>query len=898
MATQTASPLQPGDVVGRYQVEAFVAEGGMGRVYRGWDGSLERHVALKTIRADHASQRAALSRFQREAQILAKLDHAGICHVYDWLDHHGTLVMAMEWVEGTPLSKLLEQGPLPLPKALRLLREVALALAAAHAKGVIHRDLKPSNILITPEGSAKLLDFGLAKDFEGPGDRGDTWPALPDTEGTTGTCPGSHDRADPLTQPGTVMGTRGFIAPELLLGETATAATDLYALGVVASLVLAGDPPPGTDRTPIPWTRRVLKWRSGSGPHPHGHAAGPHALRSLVDRLLSLDPPARPTAQEVVVALDQIQAPTSPVWWAAAAVAVTLALTGLGTWAYGRGVIPEFSASRQARLVVVPVRNLTPDPGRTPEAEITTTDLLEHILRSFPQVKVVQDRDLGDDRPRAAAAAGDEAALIRRLVARTGADLVMLGELAPVPGSGAPVLRLRLVDREGRLRASRESAAATPDFEPNLAVPSVLKELNRTLSPLGRSPEFPVMPPKEALEAYGTGLDLLRHGDRMRALPFLERAALLAPRFAPGVRVYGSVLYNRGDAKALPTLMWAVATARESRDRYSEAEGLIGLALLARRTDRKSDEEVPLLEQALELGRATRDTDLQAKILNELGTHWIHKEDWTAAERSLTPALEMVTATGNRGLRTDILVNLGNRAKYLGRTQEARVFYQDALADAGVAESPLYKALTQNNLAILDLEEGRPGPAEKTFLEVLRLRRDLGDAEGECRTLLLLGIAAHMKGDFDQAAARYDAVLEEARNHDFLLIQGRALYRLGDLLRVRGRLPAATIRLMEASALLAKKGTVQNRAEALAALAECKARQRDLAEAERLLDEARGLAGDRPQIWRARAWVLHLRGRDKEALDALASALASPRSEDSEHREEVLSLVSSWRKRS
>src|SRR5512133_1640200 len=216
MATQTASLLQPGDVVGRYQVEAFVAEGGMGRVYRGWDGSLERHVALKTIRADHASQRAALTRFQREAQILAKLDHAGICHVYDWLDHHGTLVMAMEWVEGTPLSKLLEQGPLPLPKALRLLREVALALAAAHAKGVIHRDLKPSNILITPEGSAKLLDFGLAKDFEGaaPEDRWETQSASPEDSTATVTSSGSGRS---LTQPGTVMGTRGFIAPELLM---------------------------------------------------------------------------------------------------------------------------------------------------------------------------------------------------------------------------------------------------------------------------------------------------------------------------------------------------------------------------------------------------------------------------------------------------------------------------------------------------------------------------------------------------------------------------------------------------------------------------------------------------------------------------------------------------------
>ena len=891
-----ASPLQPGEVVGRYRVEAFVGEGGMGCVYRAWDISLERRVALKVIRADHASQRAALGRFQREAQILARLDHSGICHVYDWLDHHGTLVMAMEWVDGTLLSERLELGPLPLPQALRVLRETALALAAAHAKGVIHRDLKPSNILITPEGSAKLLDFGLAKDFRDtePEDDRDTAPLWPAEDATTQTSPVVRRR---LTQPGAVMGTRGFIAPELLLGEPATAATDMYALGVTASLILAGDPPPGQGRAAVPWTRRVLQWRSGPGPHP----IGPHLLRTLVDRLLSLDPAARPGAQEVVETLDQLQAPASPVWWAAGAAAATLGLAGLGAWAYGRGAIPEFSASHQARLVVVPVRNLTQTPGHAPAWEVTTTDLLEHALRTFPQVKVVQDRDQGQAPPRLQAAAGEvpeaaEGEFIRRLVARTGADLVVLGEVLRPPGPARPALRVRLLDRQGRLRASREVLSRTAEYEPNLAVPSVLQELNRSLSPLGRSPVLPRLPSKETLDTYGLGLDLALQGDAARALPLLERAALQAPDYAPNLAVYGWTLYTRGDPRALSTLMWARSAAREAGDRYSEAQALINLGLLARRSSRP-DEEESRLEEALALARATEDRDLEARVLDEIGVHHVNRGDHASAERVLQPALQMATGVGNRRLRAHILVNLANVAKYRGRSDEARDLYQQAVTEAGILDDPRLEALNRNNLAILDLEEGRLGSAEQVLLKVLDLRRDLGDVEGECRVLMNLGIVAFMQGAFDRAGERYEAALSGARKHDLLLVQGRCLYRIGDLLRAQGKPAPAATRLEEALKLLRTKGTPGNQAEALAALAECRARRSDTAGAEQLIEEARRVAGDRPQVWRASAWVHHLRGRPAQALDCLARALEDPQKEDPEHRAEIRALISAWRKR-
>ena len=903
MGSETVNSLQPGDEVGRYRVEAFVAEGGMGRVYRAWDAKLERRVALKTIRADRMSEVAALGRFQREAQILAKLDHPGICHVYDWLEHDGTLIIAMEWVDGASLSTVVEQGPMPLEKATRLLREVALALAAAHAKGVIHRDLKPSNILVTREGNAKILDFGLAKSYgDDPTDH--TQSAFFSTVGEESPTESRSSPRGPLTQMGAILGTRGFLAPELLLGESATAASDLYAFGVIVSLVVTGDKALRDKGDGIPWVRKVLKYRSGSGAHPTAsgpHSTRPHALWHLVDDLLAPDPAARPKAQDVVKALDRMLAPPSPWWWSGATAAITLALVGVGLWIYGRGSLPEFNPSRPARLVVVPIRNLTQLPALTPAVEITTTELVEHLLRSFPKVKVVQDRvqDRGGGvvRPRFdPTAAGAEGEFIKCLVARTGADLVVLGELVRSPGSEETTLRVRLLDRKGDQRVIQEAHARSSEYEPSLAVTAVVQEVARTLSPLQRPPALPPLPSKEALEAYSHGRDLVDRGEASKALPFLERAALQMPHFAPAVLNYGWTLFALGDPKVQSTLMWARAAARDSGDRFSEVEALVWLGLLARR-NAKADEEA-LFQEALALGKAIGDRDLQAEVLNELGVSRISREDWTSAESMLTPALELATADGNRRVRASVLGSLASIAKNQGKIAEARALYLEAAGDALVLSDRLLEAICRNNSAVLDLGEGLVSQAENQFQQVLLLRRELTDSAGECSVLLNLGIVAYMQDSLDLAKTRFETALKGAIKHDLVLIQGRALYRVGDVLRVQGKLGEASARLKEALEPLRKRGTPGNQAEALAALAECKARQSNIVEAEQLLEQARKVAGDRPQIWRAQAWVEHKKGHDKAALECLMTALADPKKQDPEHHKEIRILVSVWGKRS
>jgi tetratricopeptide (TPR) repeat protein len=406
------------------------------------------------------------------------------------------------------------------------------------------------------------------------------------------------------------------------------------------------------------------------------------------------------------------------------------------------------------------------------------------------------------------------------------------------------------------------------------------------------------MPSRDALESYGKGRDLADRGEATQALPYLEKAALSAPEFAPAILNYGWTLSVVGDARALPTFMWARATARDSGDWSSETQSLVQLALLARRgADNEFLNAETLLKEALSIGVACGDTDLQAQVLNELGVHWINREDYLSAERVLTSALEMATRSGNHLLRSPILVNLANLAKYRGRSADARTLYLEAISEAAALENLWLEAVNWNNLALLDLEEGQSAAAEQTLQKVLQLRRRLGDVEGEHRVLLNLGIAAFMRRDFDQATTQFETTLVGARNHDLAQVQGRALYRLGDVLRARGKLAEASLRLQESLDPLRKTGTPGNQAAALAALAECRARQWEFAEAKRLLDEARRIAGNRPQIWRAWAWIQHQQGRNTEAVDSLALALVDPGREDSEHHEETRTLMSAWRDR-
>lgn len=215
--------LPQGARLGPYEILGPLGAGGMGRVYRARDVKLDRPVAIKVLRDDYAGDPAWLARFEREARLLATLNHGNIATIHGLDECEGSRYLAMELVPGQSLAQRLAKGPLPAVQALAIGKQIADGLEAAHDRGIIHRDLKPGNVMLTPDGKVKILDFGLAKSAEqavAPAD--------------------SNAPLEAQTREGVAVGTPGYTAPEQTRGEAIDRRTDLWAFGCVLYEMITG----------------------------------------------------------------------------------------------------------------------------------------------------------------------------------------------------------------------------------------------------------------------------------------------------------------------------------------------------------------------------------------------------------------------------------------------------------------------------------------------------------------------------------------------------------------------------------------------------------------------------------------------------------------------------------
>ena len=216
-----------GKTISHYKVLEKIGEGGMGEVYRATDTKLNRDVALKILPEQFASDAQRMDRFQREAEVLASLDHPNIGQIYGIEEAGQTKALVLQLIEGPTLAEKIAQGPIPVEETLKIALQIAEGLEAAHEKGVIHRDLKPANIKITPEGQVKILDFGLAKALEG-----ETPPDSSLSQSPTLTAA--------ATQAGVILGTASYMSPEQAKGGTIDKRTDVWAFGCVLYEMLTG----------------------------------------------------------------------------------------------------------------------------------------------------------------------------------------------------------------------------------------------------------------------------------------------------------------------------------------------------------------------------------------------------------------------------------------------------------------------------------------------------------------------------------------------------------------------------------------------------------------------------------------------------------------------------------
>ncbi len=232
--------LSAGDRIKHYEIIRLIGEGGMGAVYLALDSVLDRKVAIKFLSEELEGDPRFRDRFVHEAKSAAALDHPFICQIHETGEVDGKAYIVMEYVEGVTLRKRMEDRAVSLPEALRIALEIAEALEVAHAKGIVHRDLKPANIMLTPQGHAKVMDFGLAKRF----------------------LPGGADLTRTLTQVGSeegaIVGTLAYMSPEQARGETLDGRSDIFSLGIILDEMISGKHP-FSKPTPMETLTSVLR---------------------------------------------------------------------------------------------------------------------------------------------------------------------------------------------------------------------------------------------------------------------------------------------------------------------------------------------------------------------------------------------------------------------------------------------------------------------------------------------------------------------------------------------------------------------------------------------------------------------------------------------------------------
>jgi Tol biopolymer transport system component len=244
--------------LGPYEVAALVGVGGMGEVYRATDTNLKRDVALKVLPETFVLNPERLARFQREAEVLASLNHANIAHIYGLERGDGITALAMELVSGETLAERIARGPIAIDEALGIARQIADALEAAHTRGIVHRDLKPANIKLTPDGAVKVLDFGIAKAFDAR--------AVSGSQPVVLTTPA-------MTEAGVVLGTAAYMSPEQARGKAVDERADIWAFGCVLYEMLTGRPAFG-DEDVTATLARVLERGADMGSLPAGLSTG------------------------------------------------------------------------------------------------------------------------------------------------------------------------------------------------------------------------------------------------------------------------------------------------------------------------------------------------------------------------------------------------------------------------------------------------------------------------------------------------------------------------------------------------------------------------------------------------------------------------------------------------
>lgn len=669
-----------GAKVGNIRIIDLLGTGGMGTVFVGVDEVLERRVAVKAIRHDRRLDAGTKARFLREARVLSRLEHPNICRIFDYLEQNGLgHFLVLELVEGETLSTVAERE-LSRSSKLRIARQIADALVAAHGNGVVHRDLKPSNVMVGPNGEVKVLDFGLSRLVAGHHDDSSTAiddaspsppPADDETSGSAGTRLGS------------VLGTVSYMSPEQANGQPAGPASDMYSFGLVLQELLTGEPAMDPGGTLMERFARA----KAADTRPVAGIDGD--LAALVNRLKSLNPGARPSAQDTAerleLILDKPKRRARRLVIAAVITALTLLSGALAVQTYRTTVERDRAESEAAkanainRFVQQALGSAEPFSGAG--REITLLEALDGAVGRI-------DEELGDQ-PEVAAA-------VRTTFGATYSGLGRYEEAEP--------LLTRALETRRRIHGERH-----PDVATSLHCLGWLRWKQGRLD--------------EAEQLLRSALDL--------------RTSLLGERHPEVLKTLeelGAVLEHRGkfdDAERLARRALDLSVYLYGPNTPEEGASLNDLAwILARKGE--LDEAERLLRRSLRLRQEGlgEQHPFVALTMSNLASLLMQKEDWEEVEALVRRSLEIRRATLGEGHTTvaDSLHMLGILKRHQGELDEAESLFREAAAIKGraVGENHTDVATHLDLLAAVLADKGELAEAEVVLRRAVDIHRNLG----------------------------------------------------------------------------------------------------------------------------------------------------------------------------
>ncbi len=885
----TASPLLAPDAIlaGRFRIVRFIAQGGMGEVYEAEDLELRDHVALKTISHPVANGERAMERFRREVQLARRVTHANVCRIFDIFRHHSSssdpskpdteiAFLTMELLSGETLAQRLDRvGRLSPSDGLSIVTQVAAGLAAAHRAGVIHRDFKTGNVLLVPDPTepggtrAVVTDFGLAHASAG------------EVVGTPS-----------LTGSGVVAGTPAYMAPEQVEGGEATAAADLYSLGVVMYEMVTGACP-FTGHTPLSIAVKRLKEVPPSPVtrvpdlDPRWNAAILRCLeRDPADRFASASDLVKALAGEVVApSQGRAQAGRRRRRWILAAASVALLLAagagykvahrrvGAGPGTAGSGA-PAVPAPRSRRSVaVLGFKNLTAKPEANwlsaALSEMLTTELSageklrtisgENVARAKLELAIADAESL----------AGDTLARIRT---NLGTDYVVLGSYVSLGNAAGGQLRLDLRVQDAVSGVTLAALAETGTEA------SFLDLVSRTGARLrerlgagelsaaesgGARASLPSNP--EAARLYAEGLARLRVFDAIGARDLLEKAVAADPDYplthAALAGAWSALGYD-GEAReqALRAFDLSGKLSRADRlaveGRYRETvrewdkaveiyrtlwgffpDNLeFGLRLAASQLSAGNRKESLATAESLRTlsTPASEDPRIDLARGQAAGSLSDYKSEHAAAENAYRKA----DAAGARLLAAEARVLQGDAAASLGDPKRAVALYEEARQAFAAAGNLSRAAWALERVGITAYRQGDLSRARTLAEQSLAVYRRSGDEAGVALALNDQANIAADQGDVAAAMRIYEQVLELQRRLGNLRHVAGSLGNIANLLQYQGDMAGSLRKHQEALPILRQLGEKSAVAVELNNTANVLAAQGDLTGARSVYEEA------------------------------------------------------------